>query len=166
MHWWERDGPNAEPLVFGSDLCVLSSCLTSALKQISIYCRFHLIQTRAVRLIEIESRFETLRFANLKACDVDAVLLCSRAYAWLPALSGSLKAKVYFTFYAYARDSVQCAWCELRHQNSTRILYAHHPIFVTARTLYAQVAHAHWSYFAVIRFSHMVATLFRAVVSQ
>ncbi len=45
---------------------------------------------RAVRLIKIESqsRFETLRFANRKACDVDAILLCSRAYAWLPALSG------------------------------------------------------------------------------
>ncbi len=38
---------------------------------------------RAVRLIEIESqsRFETLRFANRKACDVDAILLRSRAYA-------------------------------------------------------------------------------------
>ncbi len=35
------------------------------------------MQTRAVRLIEIESqsRFETLRFANRKACDVDAILL-------------------------------------------------------------------------------------------
>ncbi len=77
-----------------------------------------------------------------------------------------VKAKVYFTFYAYARDSVQCAWRELRHQNNTRVLYAHHLIFVTARTLYAQVAHAHWSYFAVIRFSHMVATLSLAVVSQ
>ncbi len=33
-----------------------------------------------------------------------------------------LKAKVYFTLYAYARDSVQCTWCEFHHQNSTRIL--------------------------------------------
>ncbi len=40
--------------------------------------------------IESQSRFETLRFANRKACDVDTILLCSRAYAWLPALSGSL----------------------------------------------------------------------------
>ncbi len=50
------------------------------------------VMTRAVRLIKIElqSWFETLRFANRKACDVDAILLCSRAYAWLPALSGSL----------------------------------------------------------------------------
>ncbi len=34
-----------------------------------------------------------------------------------------VKAKVYFTLYANARDSVQCAWCEFRHQNSTRVLY-------------------------------------------
>ncbi len=46
----------------------------------------------------------------------------------------------------YARDSVQCGRCKLHHK-------AHHPIFVTVRTLYAQVAHAHWSYFAAIRFS-------------
>ncbi len=32
-----------------------------------------------------------------------------------------LKAKVYFTLYAYARDSVQCAWREFRH---TRIVCA------------------------------------------
>ncbi len=40
------------------------------------------LNIRAMRLIEIESqsRFETLRFANHKACDVDAILLCSRAY--------------------------------------------------------------------------------------
>ncbi len=50
------------------------------------------VYIRAVRLIEIESqsRFETLRFANCQACDVDAILLCSRTYAWLPALSDSL----------------------------------------------------------------------------
>ncbi len=46
-------------------------------------------ETRAVWLIEIESQFDTLPFANRKACDVDAIFLCSRAY-WLPALSGSL----------------------------------------------------------------------------
>ncbi len=39
-----------------------------------------------MRLIEIasNSQFETLRFSNRKACDVDAILLCSRAYAWQP----------------------------------------------------------------------------------
>ncbi len=39
------------------------------------------VLSRAVRLIEIElqSRFEMLRFANRKACNVDAILLCSRA---------------------------------------------------------------------------------------
>ncbi len=37
-----------------------------------------------------------------------------------------VKAKVYFTLYAYTRDSVQCAGCEIRHQNSTRrIVFAH-----------------------------------------
>ncbi len=38
---------------------------------------------RAVQLIEIESqsRFETLQFANRKAGDVDAILLCFRPYA-------------------------------------------------------------------------------------
>ncbi len=60
----------------------------------------------------------------------------------------NIKAKVYFTFYAYARDFLTLT------------------IFVTERTLYAQVAHAHWSYFAVIMFSHMVATLSRAVENE
>ncbi len=30
-----------------------------------------------------------------------------------------LKAKVYFTFYAYTRDSVKCTLCKFHHQNST-----------------------------------------------
>ncbi len=50
-----------------------------------------------------------------------------------------IKAKVYFTLYAYMKDSVQCAWRKFHHQNSTHVLYA-------ARTpgfWYAQVAHAH-----------------------
>ncbi len=91
---------------------------------------------------------------------------CNVNLWWKGELQHALKAKVYFTFYAYARDSVQCVWREFRHQNSMRVLYAHPRIFVTARILYAQVAQAHWSYFAVIMFSHMVATLSRAVVSQ
>ncbi len=68
------------------------SC-SSSLFSLFYPCEEYLmVVSRAVRLIEIElqSRFETLRFANRKACDVDAILLCSRAYAWLPALSGSL----------------------------------------------------------------------------
>lgn len=42
----------------------------------------------------------------------------------------ALKPKVYFTFYVYAKDSVQCAWREFCHQNSTRKLHSHQPIFV------------------------------------
>ncbi len=52
-----------------------------------------------------------------------------------------LKAKVYFSFNAYARDTDFC----------NRAYF---------------VAHANWSYSAVIMFSHMVATLSLAVVSQ
>ncbi len=33
-----------------------------------------------------------------------------------------VKAKVYFTFYSYARDNVQCTWCKFRHQNITGVL--------------------------------------------
>jgi len=46
------------------------------------------LSIRVVRLIEIESqsRFETLRFTNGKACDVDTILLRSRAYAWVAVL--------------------------------------------------------------------------------
>ncbi len=43
----------------------------------------------------------------------------------------SVKAKVYFTLYAYARDSVVRV-TQIHHQNNTRILYAHPRIFVTA----------------------------------
>ncbi len=48
-----------------------------------------MVLSRAVRLIEIElqSRFETLRFANRKACDVDAILLCSVIYSAIPPFS-------------------------------------------------------------------------------
>ncbi len=42
----------------------------------------------ATKMVAISS--PALRFAHRKACDVDTILLCSRAYAWLPALSGSL----------------------------------------------------------------------------
>ncbi len=46
----------------------------------------------------------------------------------------TLKAKVYLILYVYVRDSVQCAWCEFRLQNSTRVLYAHPRILCTRRS--------------------------------
>ncbi len=86
--------------------------------------------------------FSQILFTNLsKSVLVNEIIhpphRCSISRYWLDSMiiaQVCLKAKVYFTLYAYARDSIQCAWREFRHQNSTRLLYAHPQIFVTAHT--------------------------------
>lgn len=51
-----------------------------------------------------------------------------------------LKPKVFFCFYAYTRVCVQCMWHKYCHQHGT--------FFLTARTLYAQLTHMQWIFFA------------------
>ncbi len=63
------------------------SLVTRYVRSNAVWC--HWLKTRDVRLIEIklQSRFETLRFTNRKACDVDEKFLYSRANAiWVADL--------------------------------------------------------------------------------